>query len=255
MADVFISYKRSDRAWAERISEALSKAGISCWWDTSLVAGEHFNQAIDRELKDCRCVVVIWSKEAHESRWVQAEALQGFERGILVATRIEEVALGYPFSVVQTVDAERDGVGAIIEGVQVKLNIPTTPRVRTRRMSTVMRFSLGCIGLSALLGLGATLLGGDINDEGPSFYIMSVSWALGALAAITLVKAISRRGWVLSVVLGLLAGVGAGLIDLIPIDALVTDADTPWEYAPQTLSFMPMTVVLASLMALVARRT
>lgn len=118
MADVFISYKREDRDWAERVDRALRDAGFTTWWDTSLVAGEHFNEAIHRELQNANCVVVIWSERARQSQWVNAEAVAGFDRGILVSSRVDGVALGYPFSVVQTTDLRIDGANGIIEGAR-----------------------------------------------------------------------------------------------------------------------------------------
>jgi hypothetical protein len=125
MAEVFISYKREDRPWAERVDAALKAAGLNTWWDTSLVAGEHFNAAIDRELQAASCVVVIWSEAAKVSRWVNAEAVAGFDRDILVGSRIDGVKLGYPFSVVQTVDLRAaGGLERLVDGVREKLGFP-----------------------------------------------------------------------------------------------------------------------------------
>ena len=117
MADVFISYKREDRAAAEALDRALTDAGFSCWWDTSLVAGEHFNEAIQRELAAARCVLVLWTKASHDSQWVQAEAIDGFNRKILVAARLDDVALQYPYGIVQTADLRRYNAGADHPGV------------------------------------------------------------------------------------------------------------------------------------------
>ncbi|MEZ5957623.1 MAG: toll/interleukin-1 receptor domain-containing protein [Hyphomonadaceae bacterium] len=122
MADVFISYKREDREWAERLDAAIRGIGFTTWWDTSLVAGEHFNEAIDRELAAARCVVVVWSDAAHQSSWVQAEAIRGFGRDILVAARIDDVALRYPFDLVQTADLRSCSVESVAEGVRAKLS-------------------------------------------------------------------------------------------------------------------------------------
>lgn len=133
MADVFISYKREDRTWAERVDEALRAQGWSTWWDTSLVAGEHFNEAIDRELSAARCVVVIWSERARQSRWVNAEAVSGFDRDILVACRIDDVALSYPFSVVQTADLRRAPLKAVCAGVAATLNPGAAEIVKKER--------------------------------------------------------------------------------------------------------------------------
>lgn len=122
MADVFISYKRDDRVWAVLVDEALRSAGYSTWWDTSLVAGEYFNTAIDRELAGARCVVVIWSARAKTSRWVNAEAVSGFERDVLVAARVDGVALGYPFQTVQTADLRAArGIEDVISGIRGKI--------------------------------------------------------------------------------------------------------------------------------------
>ena len=128
MADVFISYKRENRAVAEAIDNALRASGYSTWWDTSLIAGEHFNGAIERELAAARCVLVLWTEASHASQWVQAEAIEGFNRQLLVAARLDEVALKYPFGIVQTADlrgyqpgAAHEGIEQIIEGVSAKV--------------------------------------------------------------------------------------------------------------------------------------
>jgi hypothetical protein len=104
MADVFISYKREDRAIAEGIADHLQSQGFTTWWDTDLVAGEQFNEAIERELAAANAVVVVWSEASHASRYVQAEAINGFTREILVAARVDDVILKYPYPIIQTAD-------------------------------------------------------------------------------------------------------------------------------------------------------
>jgi hypothetical protein len=53
---------------------------------------------------------------------VNAEAVSGFDRDILVSARIDGVALGYPFSVVQTVDLRAaSGLAQVIDGVGRKI--------------------------------------------------------------------------------------------------------------------------------------
>lgn len=248
MADVFISYKRSDREWAERISQSLRDAGISCWWDTSLVAGEHFNQAIDRELKKCRCVVVIWSEAAHASRWVQAEALQGFERGILVATRLEDVSLTYPFSAIQTVDLRDGGVDAVVAGVQTKLGAPVVAP-RKRLFTLVSVSSVLCLVASVALSVAASL---NPDSDNP-IYLMEVigSWIAGLIGAIALFQVISRREG-LGPLLGgaFAAAVAFGLMILIGNWA----EGTPYEYKAPLLFFPLATMALAALGALLARK-
>ncbi len=128
MGDVFISYKRQDRAVAAALAEELTAAGYSCWWDTSLVAGEHFNEAIQRHLDEASCVLVIWSRESSASKWVQAEAVTAFNRDALVAARLDDVELKYPFHIVQTADLRRyspgrshPGLAEVVRGVAAKV--------------------------------------------------------------------------------------------------------------------------------------
>ena len=144
MADVFISYKHEDQRHAEVIAAQLHAAGYSTWWDTSLVAGETWNEAIRAELRQARCVVVLWSSLSWASRWVQAEAHAGFERDVLVAARIDDVVLEPPFNIVQTVDVgSDDGVAQLVLGVRRKIGAPTPftalETVRVERVTPAMQ--------------------------------------------------------------------------------------------------------------------
>ncbi|HRE43143.1 MAG TPA: toll/interleukin-1 receptor domain-containing protein, partial [Terricaulis sp.] len=128
MADVFISYKRNDRAVAQALAKRLEEAGYSCWWDSSLVAGEHFNAAIQRQLDEARCVLVLWTRESHESQWVQAEAISGFNRQALISARLDDVELRYPFPIVQTADlraftgqGDHPGLFDVVRGIAAKV--------------------------------------------------------------------------------------------------------------------------------------
>ena len=260
MADVFISYKRADRAWAERISEALRDAGVSCWWDTSLVAGEHFNQAIDRELRGCRCVLVIWSEAAHDSRWVQAEALQGFERGILVATRIEDVKLGYPFSVVDSMDLRKEAVEAVVSGIQARLGAPAAPRRRKFKLSLPVVAGILC--LIASVGLLVLGLPGLVEGDGDDPIPQAVSFGgliLCGLGAIALFEIVSRRSSLVSAFGGAAAAIGALFISGLLGSIVASQYDEL--YASEThatavflYTYTPITAVLSVLLALAVRR-
>jgi hypothetical protein len=104
MADIFVSYASDDRPTAQRIAEHLIAQGWSVWWDRDLTPGLEFAKEIEEVLRDARCVVVIWSGNSAESRWVQDEAREGLERGILVPVRIDESLVPLGFRGVQTAD-------------------------------------------------------------------------------------------------------------------------------------------------------
>jgi len=120
MADVFISYSRTDMQAAERVAKRLAAEGLTAWWDQTLVAGEAWSDVMRAELRQARVVLVLWSHASWPSRWVQSEAYTGYERNILVAARLDDVVLEPPFNIVQTADLrdERSGLVQLIDGVR-----------------------------------------------------------------------------------------------------------------------------------------
>ena len=91
MADIFLSYARVDQDTARRFEAALEQCGWSVFWDHELVPGEGFRRAIERELKEARCVIVLWSRASVESEWVIDEAEEGNKKGCLISVRLDEV--------------------------------------------------------------------------------------------------------------------------------------------------------------------
>jgi hypothetical protein len=87
--DIFLSYARQDRARARTFAECLKDEGFQVWWDASLHSGETFDEVIERNLRDARAVVVLWSPRSVASRWVRAEATLADRRNKLVPAIIE----------------------------------------------------------------------------------------------------------------------------------------------------------------------
>jgi hypothetical protein len=102
MADIFISYERSDHARARRVAEALEQHGWPVWWDRKLLAGDPFDKTIQQALDAARCVIVLWSKTSVSSGWVKDEASEGAKRGILVPVLIDEIAIPLGFRQLHT---------------------------------------------------------------------------------------------------------------------------------------------------------
>lgn len=73
MGDVFISYARKDRKFADQIQKIISDAGFSVWWDNDLLAGQNFTDQIDKSLESAKVVLSILSRETSNSPWVQNE--------------------------------------------------------------------------------------------------------------------------------------------------------------------------------------
>jgi hypothetical protein len=111
-ADVFISYKREERARVEEIAQALRALELSVWFDARLQSGHSFDAEINREVRAAKCVLVCWSKAATESEWVRAEAAIGRQRGVLAACFLEPCDLYPPFNLVHAEDLTRGGLDA-----------------------------------------------------------------------------------------------------------------------------------------------
>ena len=89
MADVFVSYARGDKARVVPLVAAIEAQGWSVWWDPEISPGQEFDRQIAAELKIAAVVLVVWTPNSVESRWVRGEAREGAARGILVPVRFE----------------------------------------------------------------------------------------------------------------------------------------------------------------------
>ena len=76
MSDVYVSYASRDREAVRPILDALRSAGLGVVDDQSPVRGADFAEALAAELDAARCVLIVWSKAAEDSQWVQSEMRQ-----------------------------------------------------------------------------------------------------------------------------------------------------------------------------------
>ena len=89
VADVFISYSRSDREYAEALAGILQKRGLAVWWDVELLPADRFPQRIVEEIESAHAVVVLWSKASVDSTWVTDEAAIGLKSKKLIQASID----------------------------------------------------------------------------------------------------------------------------------------------------------------------
>jgi len=106
MADVFVSYSRRDRARVAPLIEAIEGAGWSVWWDPAIVPGQEFDRQIDAELKIAAAVLVVWTADSVQSRWVRGEARDAADRGILVPVRFDRATLPIDVRAIHTIDID-----------------------------------------------------------------------------------------------------------------------------------------------------
>jgi TolB-like protein/tetratricopeptide (TPR) repeat protein len=104
LASLFISYCHDDLATAKRFAESLQREGFTVWWDASLRSGEAFDVAIENALRGASAVIVLWSKNSVQSRWVRAEATLADRLRTLVPVMIEPCERPIIFELTHTSD-------------------------------------------------------------------------------------------------------------------------------------------------------
>lgn len=102
MADLFLSYAQEDQACAELLADVLTRRGWTVWWDRRIQVGRSFQEVIEHQLEQARCVVVLWSSSSIQSPWVNAEAAEAARKNRLVPVRIEDVRPPLEFRRLQT---------------------------------------------------------------------------------------------------------------------------------------------------------
>jgi len=112
MADVFVSYARSDKARVAPLVAAIEAKGWTVWWDPEIDAGQQFDDQIERELKSAKAVLVVWTPTSVSSRWVRGEAREAADRGTLVPVRFEAASLPMDVRSIHTTDLDGWGEDA-----------------------------------------------------------------------------------------------------------------------------------------------
>ena len=106
MADVFVSYARSDKSRVAPLVAALESRGWTVWWDPDITPGQEFDSQIEAELQAASAVVVVWTGTSVGSRWVRGEAREAADRGILVPVRFDGARLPMDVRAIHTIDLD-----------------------------------------------------------------------------------------------------------------------------------------------------
>jgi TolB-like protein len=142
LADVFISYARSDEVIARRVARTLESAGLEVWWDADLPAHRDYSTVIEGNLAEAKAVVVLWSKSAAASQWVRAEADFARNACKLVQGQLDGTLPPMPFNQIQCADLKgwrgspahpgwtklHASVQTLVSGESRPLSIPATSR-------------------------------------------------------------------------------------------------------------------------------
>ena len=92
MSDVFLSYSHQDRERVRPVVALLEAQQWAVWWDRTLLPGQRWEDELRERLRNCRAVVVIWTRNSVTSAWVQLEAGEGLKIDGLVPVQLDPFA-------------------------------------------------------------------------------------------------------------------------------------------------------------------
>ncbi|MGH2517205.1 MAG: toll/interleukin-1 receptor domain-containing protein, partial [Ktedonobacterales bacterium] len=77
--NIFVSHSHQDNDFCLRIVQALREAGADVWFDEDQLSSGQILDVVQRELDRRPICIVILSKAAFASNWVQREAKWAYE--------------------------------------------------------------------------------------------------------------------------------------------------------------------------------
>src|SRR5262245_25442669 len=164
MADIFISYAKTDRPLASKLAAMLEAEGWKTWWDTTLVPGDDFRNEIMTQLGRARAVIVIWTDTSIKSDWVRSEAGRAQADRKLIPVKLPHLVyedLPPPFDVLHTENVGEEN--KIKAAVVAQLAKPAVEPTAWALLSKGFRYELltwiGIVGgaLTLFTNLGAVL--------------------------------------------------------------------------------------------------
>src|ERR1700758_1630789 len=108
MAKLFLSYSRKNETKARRFATWLEREGHDVWRDDEDIGGgASFSSEIEKALKDCDAVLVLWSADSIQSAWVRDEAGWGRDAGKLIPFSLDGTEPPLGFRQFQAIDLSR----------------------------------------------------------------------------------------------------------------------------------------------------
>jgi TIR domain len=162
MADIFISYSKSDHALALKLSAFLESEGWSVWWDKSLGAADLYRDEIMKQLAAARAVITIWTENSIRSDWVRAEAGRAKADGKLIPVKTSELTYGdipLPFGEMQTENLESNEL--IRAAVVTQLSKPAVQQSAFWQITSTFKYQI--LTWAGIVGSAMTVFA-NLND-------------------------------------------------------------------------------------------
>ena len=101
MADVFISYSKTDGDAVRRLADAVRQLGYEIWWDEELPPHLSYSDVIAEKIEAAKAAIVVWSESSAASQWVRAEADLARNQAKLIQASIDGRLPPMPFNQIQ----------------------------------------------------------------------------------------------------------------------------------------------------------
>ena len=90
-SDFFLSYRRSDRALAKRLVDAIVARGATIWWDEMIPGGVDWRDEIVEHLNSAQVMIILFSEDCNQSRQLRKElALADEMNKVVIPLLIED---------------------------------------------------------------------------------------------------------------------------------------------------------------------
>lgn len=129
MPNIFISHSTKDNDKTREIADMLKDADFDVWVDfDSIHDGTRWVHEIEKGIDSCSAVLVVWSKAAKQSEWVEKECLYALDsQKPMFIARVENARLRLYLINIQFTDCTTNlfkGVTNLIETLKDTLNTP-----------------------------------------------------------------------------------------------------------------------------------
>ena len=144
MGYAFISYSSKNRSSAEAMTALLRQRHIDVWVaPDDIPPGSKYAQVIGRAIKECACMVLLFTNDAQNSSWVPKEVERAINyKKTIIPVQLEEVQLNEEFELyistehviaVDRIDEKSDKIQRVIDSVIAKTgqNTPASGKEQT----------------------------------------------------------------------------------------------------------------------------
>jgi hypothetical protein len=153
VTDIFISYARADRAFANALAHALEQRGFKVWWDWDLIGGTNYRTKIRDVIGESNKAVVLWSRHSVESAFVIDEASEAKKLGKLIPVSIDGSEPPFGFGDLHTIVLKEPklDIEALVAAIEDRApaRAPSVDKSR-RRLGKVLGAGLAALCVCAV---------------------------------------------------------------------------------------------------------